>query len=78
LADQLVGLVLCFVDSCEPGIRTCACIFGLGEDKEASLEVRWPSGIVQKLANVTPDQHLVIKEAKEKSTSTPLQHGSLP
>ena len=52
--------------------------FGLGEDKDVSLEIRWPSGIVQKLANVAADQRLVIEEAEEKSASTPLQHGSPP
>jgi hypothetical protein len=52
--------------------------FGLGEDKAVSLEIRWPSGIVQKLANVAADQRLVIEEAEEKSAPTPLQPGSSP
>jgi hypothetical protein len=37
--------------------------FGLGQDKEVSLEIHWPSGIVQKLATVAADQRLVIEEA---------------
>jgi hypothetical protein len=52
--------------------------FGLGDDKEVSLEIRWPSGIVQKLAKVAADQRLAIEEAEEKSASAPLQHGSPP
>ncbi len=37
--------------------------FGLGPDtKVKDLEIRWPSGIVQHLANVTPDQTLTVKE----------------
>jgi hypothetical protein len=41
--------------------------FGLGDDKEVSLEIRWPSGIVQKLANVATDRRLTIEEPEEKS-----------
>jgi hypothetical protein len=52
--------------------------FGLGEDKEVSLEIRWPSGIVQKLAKVAADQQLTIEEADEKSASSPLPYGSPP
>jgi hypothetical protein len=37
--------------------------FGLGgESTVRSIEIRWPSGIVQKLANVRPDQILRIEE----------------
>ena len=37
--------------------------FGLGAEKNiASLEIRWPSGIVQKLKNVRADQILTVKE----------------
>jgi hypothetical protein len=37
--------------------------FGLGSEKEIkSLEIRWPSGIVQKLKNVRANQILTIKE----------------
>lgn len=38
--------------------------FGLGtETKARDLEVRWPSGIIQHLANITADRTLTIKEA---------------
>jgi hypothetical protein len=50
--------------------------FGLGDDKEVSLEIRWPSGIVQKLANVAANRRLTIEEPEEKSASTALQLGS--
>jgi hypothetical protein len=50
--------------------------FGLGDDKEVSLEIRWPSGIVQKLAKVAADQRLTLEEAEEKKPSTALQRGS--
>lgn len=37
--------------------------FGLGAEKSiASVEIRWPSGIVQKLENVKPDQILRVQE----------------
>jgi hypothetical protein len=37
--------------------------FGLGKDDTvAKLEVRWPSGIVQVLEGVEPNQVLVVKE----------------
>jgi enediyne biosynthesis protein E4 len=36
--------------------------FGFGQDTEARIEIRWPSGIVQKLANVPTDQVLKIEE----------------
>lgn len=39
--------------------------FGLGKEKTASLiEVRWPSGTVQKLENVEGDRVLLVKEPK--------------
>ncbi len=38
--------------------------FGLGEEAKAELvEIRWPSGIVQTLRNVTADRVLSVKEA---------------
>src|SRR5690349_24022054 len=37
--------------------------FGLGEDRKASLEIRWPSGAVQKLGEVDADQRLQVEEA---------------
>ena len=37
--------------------------FGLGSDSKAKLvEIRWPSGIVQKLEDVPADQILKVKE----------------
>lgn len=36
--------------------------FGLGPATHASIEIRWPSGIVQKLTGVTADQILTVKE----------------
>ena len=37
--------------------------FGLGADTQAkTVEIRWPSGIVQKLANVAGDQYLRVEE----------------
>ena len=39
--------------------------FGLGRsDKILSLEVLWPSGSVDKLTNLAPDQRIVIREGK--------------
>ena len=39
--------------------------FGLGRsDKILSLEVLWPSGAVDKLTNLAPDQRIVIREGK--------------
>jgi enediyne biosynthesis protein E4 len=38
--------------------------FGLGADAAArTVEIRWPSGIVQKLSNVAGDRILVVEEA---------------
>jgi hypothetical protein len=38
--------------------------FGLGADAEANdIEVRWPSGIIQRLDNVKADQIVTIREA---------------
>jgi hypothetical protein len=40
--------------------------FGLGKDETVTkLEVRWPSGVVQVLENVAPDQVLVVREAEK-------------
>ena len=36
--------------------------FGLGADTAATLEIRWPSGAVQRLANVAVDRVLTVKE----------------
>ena len=36
--------------------------FGLGDDKEVALEIRWPSGITQSLAKVAANQRIAIEE----------------
>ena len=36
--------------------------FGLGPSKKAQVEIRWPSGIVQRLESVAADQILTVKE----------------
>lgn len=36
--------------------------FGLGEDRKASVEIRWPSGLEQKLDEVAADQRLEVEE----------------
>jgi len=36
--------------------------FGLGSERHAALEIRWPSGALQRLADVTANQRLEIKE----------------
>ena len=38
--------------------------FGLGPEKTASLEIRWPNGAVEKIADVAADQLVVIQEGK--------------
>jgi hypothetical protein len=38
--------------------------FGLGENQTADLEVRWPNGEVEKIANVPADQLVVIREQR--------------
>jgi enediyne biosynthesis protein E4 len=44
--------------------------FGLGADTSAQIEIRWPSGIVQRLTNVRADQILQIDEAEQSAAST--------
>jgi enediyne biosynthesis protein E4 len=41
--------------------------FGLGEDRKAVVEIRWPSGVVQKLGEVAADQRLEVEEAEVKT-----------
>ena len=36
--------------------------FGLGAEKSADIEIRWPSGLQEKFKAVTADQLVVIKE----------------
>jgi hypothetical protein len=37
--------------------------FGLDADRKATVEIRWPSGSLQKLGEVTADQRLQVEEA---------------
>ena len=36
--------------------------FGLGADRKANVEIRWPSGTMQKLGEVDADQRLEVEE----------------
>jgi hypothetical protein len=36
--------------------------FGLGSEKTANVEIRWPSGVRQTIKNVAPDQILRVDE----------------
>jgi hypothetical protein len=38
--------------------------FGLGEDRKAAVEIRWPSGMVQKLVEVNADQRIEVEEVE--------------
>lgn len=40
--------------------------FGLDEDPRASVEIRWPSGVEQKLGELTADQRLEVEEPAGK------------
>jgi hypothetical protein len=39
--------------------------FGLGGTKSAAIEIRWPSGVRQKLSNVAADQYIDVKESAQ-------------
>jgi hypothetical protein len=39
--------------------------FGLGSEKTASVEIRWPSGIKQVRENINTDQFVTIDELEE-------------
>ncbi len=43
--------------------------FGLGADRKASVEIRWPSGAIQKLGEVDSDQRLQVEEPVPESSS---------
>ena len=46
--------------------------FGLGADKRLKLlEISWPSGIVQRLANIPADQILVVREPSDVKPVVP-------
>ena len=36
--------------------------FGLGEERQAEIEIRWPSGQVQRLGETKADQRLTVRE----------------
>jgi enediyne biosynthesis protein E4 len=38
--------------------------FGLGDERQVSLEIHWPSGTVQQLTDVSSDQRLNVEEPK--------------
>jgi hypothetical protein len=38
--------------------------FGLGDERKVSLEIHWPSGIVQELKDISSDQRLNVEEPK--------------
>ncbi len=42
--------------------------FGLGADRKASVEIRWPSGAIQKLGEVGSDQRLQVEEPVPESS----------
>ena len=49
--------------------------FGLGADAAVkSIEIRWPSGILQRLENVTANQILTVVELSQASTATSNTH----
>jgi hypothetical protein len=39
-----------------------ALTFGLGNETTTSIDIRWPSGIHQKMNNVKADQRLTVQE----------------
>ena len=40
--------------------------FGLDEDRQARVEIRWPSGALQKLGELAADQRLEVAEPTGK------------
>jgi hypothetical protein len=36
--------------------------FGLGDERQAGIEIRWPSGQVQRLGETKADQRLTVRE----------------
>jgi hypothetical protein len=50
-----------YLSSSDPRVH-----FGLGKDTEAqSVEIHWPSGIVQTLKDVKGDQYVTVDEASK-------------
>src|SRR6202140_767847 len=45
--------------------------FGLGSEKTATVEIRWPSGIRQTIKNVSPDQILRVDEPSREPVEKP-------
>lgn len=58
-------------------------MFGLGDAREASVSIRWPSGLVQEFHNLPPDHLIVVEEGLSKfeilafSKNTPGAAGTL-
>ena len=50
--------------------------FGLGEDESASMEIHWPAGGIQKIAEVKADQRLAVEELASADTFHPVPHKS--
>ena len=49
--------------------------FGMGIERRGAVEIRWPSGIVQKLGEVEADQRLEVVEPQINSASRLLEKG---
>jgi len=49
--------------------------FGMGIERRGAIEIRWPSGIVQKLGEVEADQRLEVVEPQIGSASRLLEQG---
>lgn len=48
--------------------------FGLGEDNSASMEIHWPAGGIQKIAETKADQRLVVEELNAPPVSDSVPH----
>jgi len=49
--------------------------FGLGQnDKADSVEIRWPSGQVDRLANASAGQTITVTEGKGQTSARPFAH----
>lgn len=52
--------------------------FGLGDDKKVSLEIHWPGGSVQRMADVQADQRLEVEEPGPPSPPPPSESHKSP
>ncbi len=55
----------CYVSASDPRLH-----FGLGAEKSADIEVRWPLGNTDTFKNVTANQLATIREGSESSKGT--------